>query len=431
MDILRDGGRKRRTTSSESAISTVLELTYNHDGRAYDNGTGYGHIALAVDDLDATLARTEGAGHRAGATAVSGKRGRHLHLLRSRPGRLPHRAHRPRELAAAGEYAPTTGLGGRSLALAVPAWSAGSHAVDTFLPLREPVARVAAFRAERALRLHEPRPDARTGSTSRTWTRASCSSSTSARGEIVKTIPAPGVHGVIAVPQLGRVYASATDAHQALTIDARHGRVLARAPAGQYPDGLAYDPVERHVFVSDESGGVETVLNAAGHRIATISLGGEAGNVQYDAGSGHVLVDVQTRDDIAVIDPRTNRIVRRVAAARLQSRPRPLIDSTRRLAFVACDGNATLLTLDLRTMKVTGRATSAATPTCSPSTARCAGSTSRPRAATSPSSPRPRTASRSSGKRSSRRRRTPSPSTRARTSSTSRSRAARTAARSC
>ena len=33
-----------------------LELTFNHDGRTYDLGTGYGHIALAVDDLDATLA---------------------------------------------------------------------------------------------------------------------------------------------------------------------------------------------------------------------------------------------------------------------------------------------------------------------------------------------------------------------------------------
>ncbi|HEY2542228.1 MAG TPA: VOC family protein [Gaiellaceae bacterium] len=34
---------------------SVLELTYNHDGRTYDLGTGYGHIALAVDDLAATL----------------------------------------------------------------------------------------------------------------------------------------------------------------------------------------------------------------------------------------------------------------------------------------------------------------------------------------------------------------------------------------
>jgi lactoylglutathione lyase len=34
-----------------------LELTFNHDGRAYDLGTGYGHIAIGVDDLSATLER--------------------------------------------------------------------------------------------------------------------------------------------------------------------------------------------------------------------------------------------------------------------------------------------------------------------------------------------------------------------------------------
>jgi len=33
-----------------------LELTFNHDGRTYDVGTGYGHVAYAVDDLAATLA---------------------------------------------------------------------------------------------------------------------------------------------------------------------------------------------------------------------------------------------------------------------------------------------------------------------------------------------------------------------------------------
>jgi lactoylglutathione lyase len=36
-----------------------LELTFNHDGRTYEPGTGYGHIALAVDDLAETLERLE------------------------------------------------------------------------------------------------------------------------------------------------------------------------------------------------------------------------------------------------------------------------------------------------------------------------------------------------------------------------------------
>jgi lactoylglutathione lyase len=34
-----------------------LELTLNHDGRTYDIGTGYGHVALGVDDLAGTLER--------------------------------------------------------------------------------------------------------------------------------------------------------------------------------------------------------------------------------------------------------------------------------------------------------------------------------------------------------------------------------------
>jgi lactoylglutathione lyase len=34
-----------------------LELTYNHGVSSYEIGTGYGHIAVAAGDLDATLAR--------------------------------------------------------------------------------------------------------------------------------------------------------------------------------------------------------------------------------------------------------------------------------------------------------------------------------------------------------------------------------------
>jgi lactoylglutathione lyase len=33
-----------------------LELTFNHDGRTYELGTAFGHVAIGVDDLDETLA---------------------------------------------------------------------------------------------------------------------------------------------------------------------------------------------------------------------------------------------------------------------------------------------------------------------------------------------------------------------------------------
>jgi lactoylglutathione lyase len=41
---------------------SVLELTFNHDGRTYDLGTAYGHVAVGVDDLDRTLERLKDLG---------------------------------------------------------------------------------------------------------------------------------------------------------------------------------------------------------------------------------------------------------------------------------------------------------------------------------------------------------------------------------
>jgi lactoylglutathione lyase len=57
-DIVRDGELEATNYFfSLGDQDSVLELTYNHDGRSYELGTGYGHIAIGVDDLDETLAR--------------------------------------------------------------------------------------------------------------------------------------------------------------------------------------------------------------------------------------------------------------------------------------------------------------------------------------------------------------------------------------
>ena len=57
MDIVRDGEIEATNYFfSIGGQDSVLELTYNHDGRTYDLGTGYGHIAVGVDDLARTLA---------------------------------------------------------------------------------------------------------------------------------------------------------------------------------------------------------------------------------------------------------------------------------------------------------------------------------------------------------------------------------------
>jgi lactoylglutathione lyase len=63
MDIVREGELEATNYFfSIGGQENVLELTYNHDGRSYDLGTGYGHIAVGVGDLDETLAELKGQG---------------------------------------------------------------------------------------------------------------------------------------------------------------------------------------------------------------------------------------------------------------------------------------------------------------------------------------------------------------------------------
>ena len=58
LDIVRNGELEATNYFySLGGAENVLELTYNHDGRTYDLGTAYGHIAIGVDDLDGTLAQ--------------------------------------------------------------------------------------------------------------------------------------------------------------------------------------------------------------------------------------------------------------------------------------------------------------------------------------------------------------------------------------
>ena len=58
MDIVRNG--EREATNYFFGVAgeeTELEFTLTHDGRSYELGTAYGHVAFGVDDLDGTLAR--------------------------------------------------------------------------------------------------------------------------------------------------------------------------------------------------------------------------------------------------------------------------------------------------------------------------------------------------------------------------------------
>lgn len=172
----------------------------------------------------------------------------------------------------------------------------------------------------------------------------------------------PGATGVWAVPELHRVYVSVTGRHEVAVVDDRTLAVVAHVGGVRFPDGIAYAPVEQKVFVSDESGEADVVIDARSNtNTGRVALGGEAGNTHYDAVSHCIVVAVQTKNELVAIDPASERIVARYPTA--CDHPHGfLIDESNRLAFVTCEGDAKLLVVDLRTMRTTATLRTAGDP---------------------------------------------------------------------
>jgi DNA-binding beta-propeller fold protein YncE len=173
---------------------------------------------------------------------------------------------------------------------------------------------------------------------------------------VVRTVPnLSQVHGVLVVPERHRVYATATGDNHMVILDEDTGAVVNQAQTGQYPDGLAYDPKRGAVWTTNETGGTETVIDAGTATVrGTVDLGGEVGNVAYDPAIDRMLVAVQGRGDLAVIDPATLAVSTRIGLPGCDHPHGLALDPTAGAAFVGCEGNATLVSVDVAAARVTG-----------------------------------------------------------------------------
>jgi DNA-binding beta-propeller fold protein YncE len=162
------------------------------------------------------------------------------------------------------------------------------------------------------------------------------------------------VQGLTLAPSLGRLYASATGRDEVAVIDVATGQIVARVAAGTAPDGLAYVSSLGRLFVSDSGGAGETVIDVRTNRpLGRIELGDGVGNSQYDPFTGRVLVAVAGRHELAAIDPASTTVVARYPLPGCEGAHGVQVDvSGQDRAFIACEGNARLLGVDLDTGRV-------------------------------------------------------------------------------
>jgi YVTN family beta-propeller protein len=161
------------------------------------------------------------------------------------------------------------------------------------------------------------------------------------------------VHGVLAVPELGRIFASVTGDHRVAVVDRSSLKTIAQVGEIKYPDGLAYAPSSNRVFVSDEHGNADVVIDAATDTVvSSIPLGGGAGNTVYDPVSDRILVAVHDKNELVTIDPMRANITARTPLTFLDNPHGVALDVEDHLAFVAAEGNNKLIVVDLNSKQL-------------------------------------------------------------------------------
>jgi DNA-binding beta-propeller fold protein YncE len=130
-------------------------------------------------------------------------------------------------------------------------------------------------------------------------------------GKVIdKLAPADGGHSALAIPATGNVLVTNGTANTATIIDGTSGQLRANIPTGKKPDAATYDPATRTVWVMTPGDGNITVVDpATAKAIATVAVGG---SLEFGAADGHgkLYVNVEDKNDVAVIDTRTRKLIR-------------------------------------------------------------------------------------------------------------------------
>jgi len=168
----------------------------------------------------------------------------------------------------------------------------------------------------------------------------------------------PLIHGVIAVPEKGAIYATATGIDQLFEIRSKNLTITRRFPSGHHPDGLAFDPQNNRVFISDETGHAVTSVGVGSHKsVSTLSLPGEVGNTRYNQIDHRIYSTVSGEKDdlVAVIDPDTMKLIRKIPVEKGCKPHGERISPDGKQLFILCQEKAIFLILDLPNGNVQNR----------------------------------------------------------------------------
>jgi DNA-binding beta-propeller fold protein YncE len=156
-------------------------------------------------------------------------------------------------------------------------------------------------------------------------------------GKTLDEIPdTPGVHGVALAPDLGRGFTSNGRESMITIFDLKTLKPIQKVKTGDTPDAIAYDPKSRRVFTFNARGHSASAIDAAkGTLVGEVPLGGKPEFAVSD-GKGHIYVNIEDKNEMAVIDPDKLTVTARWPLAPCEEPSGLAFDQEHRRLFAGC-----------------------------------------------------------------------------------------------
>jgi DNA-binding beta-propeller fold protein YncE len=155
-----------------------------------------------------------------------------------------------------------------------------------------------------------------------------------------RIVPGQRVHSALVIPGTHEVVSTNGESNSALLFDGRTGRVRATIPTGKKPDAAAWDPATKTLWIMDPGSGEATVVDVRSAKVlATVPVGGSLEFAAAD-GKGRMYVNVEDRNEVAVIDTKARKVVSRFSLKGCEGPTGIAYDAAAREILSACGENA-------------------------------------------------------------------------------------------
>ncbi len=149
----------------------------------------------------------------------------------------------------------------------------------------------------------------------------------------VGELPDVGAHGAAVDPKTHHGFATSKPV---VMWDSKTLKVIKTIDVQGNPDGLLFDPFNERVYILSHSAPNATVIDAKdGTVVGTIDLGGAPEQAATD-GAGHIYVDIEDKNQIAVVDAKTMQVTTHYELGENKAPAGLAFDAKNGVLFVEC-----------------------------------------------------------------------------------------------